>query len=97
MNKEKFEEYASIKQQIAALEERADALRPDLVQAMIDEDTEKIELTGYGNFVLESKRSWKYSAHLEDMKQEIKEQEKQEKADGTATYEENVILKFMSK
>jgi hypothetical protein len=103
MNKEQLERYASIKRQIAALEEEADLLRPSIVNAMLDTESEKINLVGEdgvtitGSFTLEKKRSWEFSDSVTEAEEGLKELKAEEKATGVATYTEAPILKFITK
>lgn len=96
MDKSKLEAYASLKVQIAELEEEAKKLNPEIVAMMQSEEADKIN-TEYGSFTLEKKRTYTFSDAVELKRVDLKEMEAKEKADGTASYEENAILKFTKK
>lgn len=97
MNKENLEAYAEIKKQIAELEKKADEIRPLIVQEMVENDAEKVELKGYGDFIINKRRTWEFSDNVKIAQDNLDELMAKEKADGTATYVEAPILKFILK
>lgn len=93
MDKAKLERYAELKNAIAKAEEELDELKPAILEAMEVEGAEQV-VTEFGKFTIESKRTWKFSDHVEKAKAQIKEMEAEEKAVGSATYTENKFIKF---
>ena len=81
MNKALFTEYAELKMQIAELEAKCDALKPELLM-QIPEDA-KID-AGVGVFSLSSRKTWRYSQETTDLEKEVKERKKEEEQTGVA-------------
>ena len=81
MNKEAFVEYAELKIEIAELEAKCDALKPELLE-QIPSDS-KIDME-YGTFTLSSRKVWKYSDETTDLEDELKAKKKKEEQLGVA-------------
>lgn len=94
MDKETLQKYAEIKAQIKELEAQAEELKPGIVEYMLLAEAEKVELTGYGNFTLEKRRTWTFSPEVENFRVELKVAEAKEKAEGKASYNETPVLKY---
>lgn len=76
-----FRAYEDYKREIADLEEKCDALKPQLL-TLIPEDA-KID-SGTGVFSLSSRKTWKYSQELTDLEKEVKDRQKEEQQTGVA-------------
>ncbi len=76
-----FTEYEELKRTIAELEEKCDALKPQLL-TLIPEDS-KID-SGTGVFSLSLRKTWRYSQELTDLEAEVKERKKTEEQTGIA-------------
>lgn len=76
-----FTEYEEYKRAIAELEEKCDAIKPQLI-TLIPPDS-KID-SGTGIFSLSSRKTWKYSQGLTDLEAEVKERKKTEEQTGFA-------------
>ena len=96
MTKASFDRYADIKTQIKALEEEAETLKPQILAEMHEAGSDKVEHE-FGNFVITKKKTWQFSDRYDSMKDVLKQLESDEKADGTATFEEMEILMFKEK
>jgi hypothetical protein len=94
MDKENLQKYAELKAQIKELEAQVEELKPGIVEYMLLAEAEKIELTGYGNFTLEKRRTWTFSPEVESFRAELKVAEGKEKAEGKASYNEVPVLKY---
>ena len=95
MNKSKFGAYAEIKNSIALLEDKLDELKPEILAEFEKAGVEQVE-SEWGKFILEKKRTWKFSEHVEKAKSQVKELETEEKAKGEASYTETAYVKFYS-
>lgn len=76
-----IKQYETLKLKIAELEREADALKPAIVQS-VPLGT-KIE-SEYGTLTISSRGKWEYSDIVKTMEDRLKQQQKQEKSDGTA-------------
>lgn len=81
MNREAFIEYAELKMEIAELEAKCDALKPELLE-QIPSDS-KIDME-YGTFTLSSRKVWRYSDETTELEEEVKAKKKQEEQLGIA-------------
>lgn len=81
MDKELFQRYEKIMNDIKVLEEERDQLKPLLIQH-IPEDS--VVQTEHGRFSLKRRSTWKYSVQLEDDMFLIKERQAEEKQEGIA-------------
>lgn len=94
MNKELFEKYATLKIKQKAIENEISELAPSILTDIMDAGVDKVEIDA-GAFIVENRKKWNFSEHAESMRNELKELEKKEMADGTATFDEMQILKFL--
>lgn len=88
-----FEEYAILDSQIAALEAKKDALRPQILQSMIDQGQTKID-TGVGKFSITKRKVWTYPAWVTEIGEKFKEAKAKAESTEEATYEESESLRF---
>lgn len=86
LNKEKLQEYASLKSEEKRIAERLEELGPEIREAMRAEDVDKVN-TEFGSFSLSERGTWQYSPAVAEL------QEK-EKANGTAKKLISTILRF---
>ena len=86
LNKEKLQEYASLKSEEKRIAERLEELGPEIREAMRAEDVDKVN-TEFGAFSLSERSTWQYSPAVAEL------QEK-EKANGTAKKLVSTILRF---
>lgn len=88
--------YAEIKRQIKTLEAEAEFLHEEVLKQVLElsEDGEKPVDTEHGTFIIARRKVWQFSPAVEDLKKRAKNLESQEKADGTATCEEEPQLRF---
>lgn len=96
MNKENLDRYAELKAQIKDIESEIEELKPGILADMKAAEADKIDHEA-GSFVITKKKSWKFSDKVDAMKDAVKNLEADEKADGTATFEETEILMFKEK
>ena len=95
MNKELFEKYAELKIQQKAIENEISELAPSILTSIAEAGADKVELDS-GSFVVETRKKWEFSDVVEGMRAKVKESEKEEMANGTATFDESKILKFLA-
>ncbi len=79
-----FEDY---KREIAELEERCDALKPQLL-TLVPDGPKKYVDTGTGVFSKSSRKKWKYSNETTALEKRVDEQMKEEQQLGIAIAEE---------
>jgi hypothetical protein len=93
-----LKEYAVIKAEIKALEEKAETLNPSVLAIMQDADVEELTLTDLGKLTLGSRRAWTYPEPILEKEKALKAEKKEAEQLGTATYEEKqyVIFKKIS-
>ena len=91
--KEKFLEYGKLKIEAKMIKDRIEELAPELKAHMNSEEVDKLE-ADYGTFSLKPVPVWKFSDKVVALKEDIKEEEAKEKADGTAKSEDRVDLVF---
>lgn len=96
MNKENLNRYAELKAQAKAIESEIEDLKPGILADMKAAEADKVDHEA-GSFVITKKKSWKFSDKVDAMKDAVKNLEADEKADGTATFEETEILMFKEK
>jgi hypothetical protein len=96
MNKEKFHRYAELKCQVNALTEEMEELKGDLLSEMKAASVDKVD-HDLGTFTVSARKNWKFSEKVESMKEAVKVAEADEKADGTATFEETPFVMFKEK
>lgn len=95
--KEKLKEYASLKAQIALLEDKIDLLKPEVEVIVTDiNPVDGIVETDFGVFTMVSKRKYAYTDKVISAEEKLKELKKQEEATGEAHYEVSRYLKFSS-
>lgn len=93
MNKEQFQEYAHIKNQIKDLTAEAKELEPQLREAMVEAGADKVK-TEFGSFIITNRKSWTYSDAVKEAEAKVKELKAKEEANGTAKAEEKESLMF---
>lgn len=93
INKQIIEEYAKIKSEIKLLEEKADALNPQILEMMQTEEVGEIDLE-VGKIIIKSRNKWKYTQETEDMEKKLKEKQTLEQQLGTASYVKNEYIQF---
>lgn len=93
MDKTKLEKYAELKIKIKEMEQEVKEMMPEILSDMLMADIDKVE-TDAGNFIVEQRKVWKFSEELDNMKQILKDQEKEEMANGIAEFEFKKILMF---
>lgn len=93
MTKQLYEDYANLKEQEKVIAEKLDELKPQILAELADAGADKLE-TEHGNFTVTAKKTWKYSAAVEEAEKAVDGIKEKEKADGSATFEEKPILYF---
>ena len=85
MDKSKLEEYAALKSEIKALEERAEPLKKEIEAAMIAENLEEVSFDS-GKVALQSKKKWVYPQEIVNEEEQLKAKKKTAEQIGTATF-----------
>jgi hypothetical protein len=88
-----FAEYANVKAQIKALEQKEEQLRPFIIEQMVDENVEKIE-TDAGSFSVTMLKKWTYPEAVMELGEEFKAAKAKAVSTKEATYEEEPSLRF---
>ena len=91
MNKEIYQQYAKIKNQIKALEAEAKELEPQIVEDMGEE---KSISTTIGSFYITKRKSWTYSQALNELASGLRIKQIMEQSNGTAKSKESQSLIF---
>lgn len=95
-HKDKFDRLAELKLQIKELEEEAKGIADEVVSAMEAEGFDKVD-HAEGTFTISGRKKWTFSEKTEALREQLKESEAGEKADGTATAEETKFVVFKVK
>jgi nucleoid DNA-binding protein len=90
MNKNLFEEYASLKQKEKELVEKIKELAPKIMEEM--GDNEEVELGDVGRFIVGRRRSWVYPQTIQEAEENIKVAKRDAEKLGDAEYAENPYL-----
>lgn len=85
MDKTKLEEYASIKMQIKALEDKAEPLKKEIEESMVAQNLEEVSFDS-GKVALQSKKKWTYPQEIVSEEETLKAKKKAAEQLGTATY-----------
>jgi hypothetical protein len=96
MNKENLNRYAELKAQIKALEAEVDDLKPGILAEMKASEADKVDHDA-GTFTVSRRKSWTFTPKVESIRESLKTAEADEKADGSATFEETEFLLFKEK
>lgn len=97
MNKEQkniLDEYAKLKIEIKALEEKASELNPKVIEALRENDLGEVQVSDLGVLTMSTRRTWKYSKTLQEEETALKEKKKNEERLGVANYEEKSLVTF---
>jgi len=97
MNKEQkniLDEYAKLKIEIKALEEKADELNPKVLEALRENDLGEVQVSDLGVLTVATRRTWRYSPTLKEEEAILKEKKKNEERLGLANYEEKSFVTF---
>lgn len=85
---ELIREYLTLKMLVSEAEERLDALKPRLIDMVLDQpddDGRRPRACAYGfEFSLQFRRSYEYSAHVQELADQLKATRKYEEAHGIA-------------
>lgn len=95
--KENFLRYAEIKKQIKELESELEELQPLVFSDMEEIGPDAKVETELGAFSFMKRKAWKYSETVVEKEKALKDLKKNEEADGTAEFEEKLILLFKEK
>lgn len=90
-----YEEYAILDAQIKALETKKEAMRVDILKAMVEAGKDKEE-TPVGNFTVSRLKKWTYPEEITVLSEELKSAKAKAESTGEATYTETESLKFTS-
>jgi len=91
-----FDQYAAKKLQLVALEEELDALKPQVIAAIQEQEADQVEHSS-GLFSLQARRTWTYPLEVQLQEENLKAEKKQCEQIGTATYSEKPVLVFKAK
>jgi hypothetical protein len=97
MNKEQkntLEEYAQLKIQIKALEEKASDLNPKVLDILQDNDLGEVKVGELGVLTVGKRRTWIYSPATMNLEALYKDKKKEEERLGVANYTEKPYVLF---
>lgn len=89
---------AGIKKKIAELDFEYSLVEQqveDAIRALASDEKLSVVVGDIGTYSISSKKSWTYSEGLQEMKASIKDLEKVQEQDGTATYTEKFYPRFV--
>jgi len=96
LDKQKFQEYAELKQKKKEIEGRLDELKPEIEQQMKDNDGRPVE-SEYGKFTLvKNTVGYEWPDSIKEKENEVDKQKQQAKANGTAEPKEVEYVQFRS-
>jgi len=95
MQNKLYSEYASVREKIAALEEKEAILKEKILADMTDAGNEKLELD-FGSFVVRTMKKWTYSKKVAKIEEDLKIQKFTEQEKGIAQAEEKRYLAFIT-
>ncbi|MEM1093586.1 MAG: hypothetical protein AAGJ10_03200 [Bacteroidota bacterium] len=78
-----IERYLELKDQRAAIDAELNALKPLITAALMEEDGEQYEFSGF-RFSLHRRKSYAYSDHVKALEQQLRALKKQEERNGMA-------------
>jgi len=93
MSKNKFEEYAVLDSKIKALTAQKDELKTSILEDMMLRNEEKVS-TPVGSFAIAKLKTWKYTAEVYDMEDDLKALKAHEESTGEADFVEKPSLRF---
>lgn len=96
--RQKFAEYARLKNEEEAIKERLAELGPELLQVMLDIDGYKTKVeTPIGSFTIRKTKEWTYPEAIVNAEEALKIAKKTAQKEDDATFEENPGLSFRRK
>lgn len=96
MNKELYQKYADLKNQLSKLEEEAEIVKVSIMEDMKEAEVEKVEAE-YGSFTITSRKNWAYTDKVKGLETTLKATKKEEEEKGLATASITNSLLFKSK
>jgi hypothetical protein len=96
MNKELFIKYAEVKNKIKQLTDEAKKIEEGVTAEMIKAEVDQVK-SEVGTFSFTTRKTWKYSPVVEELKIQLKVTQEKEETDGIATFEEKKSLTFRTK
>ena len=89
-----LDRYISIKAQISELEEELSELKPEILNALMDEPKEQSSYKGF-SFSIQRRKTWDYSPKVQELKDVLKEAQKHERVNGIATEKKHSAVLVM--
>lgn len=89
-------DYAAVKQQIKALEAKAEEMQEDVIRVVETTNPvdKVVDIENIGTFTMVPKRKYTYPADVTDLEEKVKQLKKESEAKGTALVTEQPYLKF---
>lgn len=91
-NQNSLDRYAEIKNQIKALDEEAEKLKPEVIDSLRAIETKAFK-SAIGQFLIIKRKVWKYS---EGFKKKVAKLKDKEEKDGTATFTESEGITYLN-
>ena len=93
MNKNTYEKYALLDNQIKLLLAEKDELKAEILQELVS-TTDKTAETAVGKFTITQLKTWTYTPKVEALDEAFKAQKATEQSTGDATFTEKPSLRF---
>ena len=89
-----LDRYIRIKAQISELEEELERLKPEILNALMDEPKELTNYRGF-NFSIQRRKSYTYSPKVQELESVLKDARAHERENGIATIEKQKAILIM--
>ena len=89
-----LDRYIAIKAQISELEEELEELKPEILNALMDEPKEVANYKGF-NFSLQRRKTYSYSPKVKELESVLKEAKAHERDEGIATIDKHKAILVM--
>lgn len=94
LDRQVFERYAQVKNQIKALETEAKEIADEVVAEMADAEVDTVTDEAIGSFYFTTRKSWEYPKYVQEAEEKYKELKEKAETIGEATYTESKSLAF---
>ena len=89
-----LDRYIAIKAQISELEEELEGLKPEILNALMDEPKEVSDYRGF-NFSVQRRKSYTYSPKVKELEEILKEAKAHERENGIASIKKQSAILVM--
>ncbi len=93
-NASALDRYIAIKAQISELEEELNALKPEILYALMDEPRESASYKGF-DFSIQRRKTYAYSEKVKELEKVLKDAKEYERKEGIAGVEKDQAILVM--